>query len=371
MQIAKGDAKEVVHTTLTTLKQFLAQESSPKLSEADSKANFIEPVLSALGWTGIGVVVREYYVKNSQEFIDYVMADGGAPILAIEAKAVSAELTEKAAAQLVQYCVVEGIEWAVLTNGREMRFFNTYLKGDLAAKLVLRLDLLAFNSDAEYDALFEQLWLLSRQNMTTPAGLSTWLEHRRMDQFLRTGLFTASSTPIKALRRYLQDNDIKASSEDVVQWFRTQLTPTVTPLPMITHPEPPRPPTKSPLMVAPPPSAQSAVTVDTLINAGLISPPLTLEKTFKGQSLTARIEPDGRVTFQGETYDSLSTAAGRARLKVSGPPPSRRKIWQTNGWTFWLFRDDDGQLKPIDALRQRYNADVGKPDLVEIDEKRA
>jgi predicted type IV restriction endonuclease len=231
MVAGKDDSKGVIHATLTAMKQFLAQESPPKLSEADTKANFIDPILAALGWTGIGLVVREYYVKNSQEFIDFVMADKGKRVLAIEAKALQVDLSEKAAAQLVQYCVVEGIEWAALINARELRFFNTYLKGDLAAKLVLRLDLLAFNSDAEYAALFEQLWLLSRESMTMPTGVHTWLEQQRMDQVLRSVMFNSASPAIKAIRKCLAENDIRASSEDIVQWFRTQLTPNITPLP--------------------------------------------------------------------------------------------------------------------------------------------
>ncbi len=229
--MAKDQARQVIHTTLTAVKQFLAQEAPPKLSEADTKANFIEPILGPLGWVGIGIVVREYYVKNSQEFIDYVMSEKGRPLLAIEAKALQAEFSDKAAAQLVQYCVVEGIEWAALTNGRELRFFNTYLKGDLSAKLVLRLDLLAFNSDAEYDALFDQIWLLSRESMTMPAGVSTWLEQRRMDQALRALVLNSASPIVRMLRKHLGENDVKATPEAISQWFRAQLSSNITPFP--------------------------------------------------------------------------------------------------------------------------------------------
>ena len=236
MAADREQAQQAIHATLTTLKQYLAQEAPQKLSEADTKANFIEPIVSVLGWTGIGIIVREYYVKNSQEFIDYVMRDAGSLLLAIEAKALQVDLTDKWAAQLVQYCVVEGIEWAALTNGRELRFFNTYLKGDLAAKLVLRLDLLAFNSDAEFDALFDQLWLLSRESMTTPAGVRTWLEQRRMDQALRAVLLNPASPIIKALQEQLADRDVKAVGEDIVAWFRAQLPVNVIPLPIITAP---------------------------------------------------------------------------------------------------------------------------------------
>lgn len=113
-------AKEVIRVTLSGVKALLAQESPPRLSEADTKANFIEPVIEALGWQGTGVVTREYYVRNSQEFIDYVMAGPSGPLLAIEAKPLRTDLADKHAAQLVQYCAVEGIEWAALTNGREL-----------------------------------------------------------------------------------------------------------------------------------------------------------------------------------------------------------------------------------------------------------
>jgi hypothetical protein len=155
--IAVDDANVVIRRTLDEVKAFLAQEHPPKLSEADTKASFVEPLIKALGWEGLGAVTREYYVRNSQEFIDYVLKGPSGPLVAIEAKAVQIDLADKHAAQLVQYCAVEGIEWAALTNGRELQVFNAFLKGDLAAKRVLRLDLLAFNSDDEFEAVYAQI----------------------------------------------------------------------------------------------------------------------------------------------------------------------------------------------------------------------
>lgn len=224
-------AKERIRRTLGEVKAFLNQESSPVINEADTKAFFIEPLILALGWSGFGVVTREYYVKNSQEFIDFVMSGADGPLLAIETKALRSGLTDKNAAQLIQYCSVEGIEWAALTNGRELQFFNTFLKPDLAAKRILSLDLLAFNSDAEYDALFAQLWQLSRESMTTPTGVRTWLNQRRVDTALRSILLNPSSVTIKHLRRALADSDIRATPQDLTQWFRSHLTAPITTLP--------------------------------------------------------------------------------------------------------------------------------------------
>jgi hypothetical protein len=72
-----------------------------------------------------------------------------------------------------------------------------------------------------------------------------------------------------------------------------------------------------------------------------------------------RGSPTGPVTWNGATYDSLSTAGGMARKSIVGAPPGR-EYPQTNGWTFWRFRDTDGHLAFVDALRQRVG--VGNPD---------
>jgi Restriction Enzyme Adenine Methylase Associated len=90
-----------------------------------------------------------------------------------------------------------------------------------------------------------------------------------------------------------------------------------------------------------------------LIESGILKPPLELKKTYLGRDLSASVEPDGRVTFAGETYNSLSIAAGVARASVTGAPAGR-KYHQTNGWTFWHFRDSDGDWKEVDVLRQRH-----------------
>jgi hypothetical protein len=98
------------------------------------------------------------------------------------------------------------------------------------------------------------------------------------------------------------------------------------------------------------------VTVADLIGAGLLHAPLRIERRYKDVQLTALVRPDGKVEFDGQAYDSLSTAAGMARKSVSGAPTGQ-PFPQTNGWTFWQYSDDRaGGLREIDQLRQAYAA---------------
>jgi hypothetical protein len=109
--------------------------------------------------------------------------------------------------------------------------------------------------------------------------------------------------------------------------------------------------------VAPPraaPRQTGEVGLADLISAGLVKPPLALTKKYLGSELQAEVQPDGSVICNGTRYRSPSAAAAKAREQVKGGPPAGRTSWQTNGWIFWLFRDEDGQLKPLDPLRQRY-----------------
>ena len=100
-------------------------------------------------------------------------------------------------------------------------------------------------------------------------------------------------------------------------------------------------------------AALPEATLSNLIAAGLINVPLEVERIYKGVKLQATIQPDGRIAFGGQSYDSLSTAGGMARKTVIGCPEGR-PYPQTNGWTFWQFRDPTtGDLRELDSLRQQ------------------
>jgi len=107
---------------------------------------------------------------------------------------------------------------------------------------------------------------------------------------------------------------------------------------------------------ATPPKSPSAAqaTLEKLIAAGLVRPPLELERDYKGVHLVAVIQQNGKVEFAGEQYDSLSTAAGMACKTVIGSPPDR-PYPPTNGWTFWQYRDrETGELHEMDQVRKQY-----------------
>lgn len=92
------------------------------------------------------------------------------------------------------------------------------------------------------------------------------------------------------------------------------------------------------------------VSLEEMVAAGLVRAPLKLEKTYRGEKVTARVEADGSVTFRGKRYGSLSTAGGAARAAVL----KLEHLPATNGWDFWRYRDEQGNSLPLAALREEF-----------------
>lgn len=133
-------------------------------SEANTKKRIIEPMLEMLGWDFLGNEVQLEYpirVGTSSVHVDYAIYLEGKPIILVEAKPFDAALTTDCAAQIISYGRVEDIRWAVLTNGKAVKIFDT--KAGKAEKecLVAEIDLRNLPANSV------ELSLISRESILT------------------------------------------------------------------------------------------------------------------------------------------------------------------------------------------------------------
>lgn len=91
-----------------------------------------------------------------------------------------------------------------------------------------------------------------------------------------------------------------------------------------------------------------------LIEAGVIVPPLPLERMYMSRRLQAQIERDGTVTCMGRCFCTLSSAASFARSTCTDLLGSDSHRLSSNGWAFWQYRNEDGELEPVGSLRRRF-----------------
>lgn len=322
------------------------------IGEQNTKAVLIDPLLSALGWNlqELGEVRREYKYKPQDSPVDYALFILRTPRLFIEAKDLSADPHDrKWISQILGYATVVGVEWCVLTNGDEYRLYNAHAAVDVDQKL-FRSVRISDSSSTEYT--LDTLYLLSKDKMGEKLIDVLWRSHfidHHVGQVFR-GLVSAPDPGLIRLirkgRPELSPAEIRDSLKRAEVEIRFPALPTFEPTPKEEPDEP------GPVKPHNSPSAQ----VSDLIHSGIISPPLELEKRYKGHLLKATILQDGRVTCGGQTYDSLSTAAGMARKTIVGAPPGH-PYPATNGWKFWTYRDPKtGEPAEIDRLRQAYLA---------------
>jgi Type I restriction enzyme R protein N terminus (HSDR_N) len=220
----KTEAASQVRTVLQAVKDLLAQPGGAKLNEASTRAHFINPLLNALGYSGLDDLEFEHYLPDGKTFLDYRLYVDGVARVAVEAKSLDVSLTDKEGAQGVSYASVLGDEWTVLTNARQWRLYHTFAQAPLAGKLVIDLDLTKWATDSEFDRIFDQLWLVSREAFASGGGPDVWLTGQKLDHHLRHVMQDPGSLEVKYVRKQLEANGISVGGDDVAAWFKQHLS---------------------------------------------------------------------------------------------------------------------------------------------------
>jgi hypothetical protein len=219
----KTEAASQIREILQSVKDQMAKPGGAGINEATTRAHFLNPLLNALGYAGVDDLGFEFYLPDGKTFLDYRLFVDGAPRVAVEAKALGVAITDKEAAQGVSYASILGDEWTVLTNARTWRLYHTFAQAPLAGKLVLDLDLVSWASDADFDRVFDQLWLVSRDSFLSGGGPGTWLTSQKLDHHLRHAMVDPASAEVKYIRKQLEVQSIAVSVDAVAAWFRQRL----------------------------------------------------------------------------------------------------------------------------------------------------
>ena len=354
-----GSRRQTVDEALSGARGRIARirDRGDKVGEQDTKAILIEPVLAALGWEldELDDVRREYRRKPQDNPVDYALLVFGRPLLFIEAKSLGTALNHRrCASQVLAYASIVGVGWCLLTDGDEYRLYNSHAPVDVEEKLFRTVRV----SDAD-QAQFcrETLELLDKERMGESELESLW-KSQFIDRRVRVAVDDLFSTEDPALIRLLHKKTPELAPAEIRESVRRATIglhfPEVSLPPARPDLVPVSEPVPSLLDGEVKPPVRIGVELSDLITAGLIMPPLQVEKHYKGVRLEATIVQSGQVVWDGAPYDSPSTAAGMARRSVIGAPEGRAYP-QTNGWSFWQYRDaETGRLCYIDELRQRY-----------------
>ncbi|MCK0167803.1 type I restriction enzyme HsdR N-terminal domain-containing protein [Jannaschia sp. S6380] len=118
-----------IETTIAALADRIVQHSANMQTEEAVKTSFVLPFLQALGYDVFdpSEVVPEYTADTPGkrgEKVDYAIVRDKKVAILIECKGLSTPLNDKHLSQLFRYFSVTEARFAILTNGREYRFYS-------------------------------------------------------------------------------------------------------------------------------------------------------------------------------------------------------------------------------------------------------
>jgi len=345
---------------LPKIQQRIEKYGSNGINEQDTKATLLQPVLRALGWDveDLEDVQREYKIRKQDKPVDYSLFLLRTPCLFVEAKAFGQNLDDrKWANQIMGYAGVAGVGWVVLTDGDEYRLYNSHAAVPIDEKLFRTVRISVDPMGAAHT-----LQLLSKKRMQENEINVLWKSHfvdRQVQAAVRE-LFSATpdSSIIRLLAKKLTSltpKDIRTSLQRASISFNFPVSPSTNGAARMAAANRStaarRSKKKAPAKgkFAKLGIAKSEV-ISVLVEQGLIKSQSQLFGEYLGQSLSARLTPDGKVEFRGAVYQSPSAAGAAAKQSISG------KFMATDGWSFWQYKDEVGNLVPIKAARQKYLA---------------
>jgi hypothetical protein len=322
------------------------------LGEQNTKASLIEPVLEALGWAirDPDEVHREFRPTPRDNPVDYALALLRKPRLFVEAKGLGETLADrKWIGQILGYATVAGVEWCVLSDGDEYRFYNATAPVDAEEKLFYRIKL----TEVPLEQAAKTLTLISRSNMEENLLNVLWSAYY-VDRRVKQALQEMVAMPERGLIRLIRRREPKLSPMQVSESLRRLdvRIDSPTPVPDSASPAtvPPRTRKAEEKKVRKQAKARHHANLKDIVSAGLLTPPLKLFRKYRGTRLQATLLEDGRVEFNSTPYDSCSTAADVARGTVTG------RRMSTNGWIFWQYVGTDGKNHLLAEDRERFLA---------------
>lgn len=153
-------SKETLRTFLkSNLKSLKALEEREAV-EADTRTFVTDLLVEGLSYDKYEELTAEYLVKG--EFADIGIKVDKKLLAFVEIKRIGLDLKDTHLRQVKNYAANEGVEWVILTNGRNWQVYHISNTTPIEHELLFQADLLGDGSPAEKVA---QLWQISKAAM--------------------------------------------------------------------------------------------------------------------------------------------------------------------------------------------------------------
>jgi hypothetical protein len=206
---------------LIALKTYNKRYLHGKMTELDESGTrlMVNTFLTdVLGYVPIEEVKTEYMIRGT--YADYVIQTKGVRQFLVEVKALSFSLSDKHLRQAINYGANEGIEWALLTNGKSFDFYKILFNKPIESRKVFSLD---FSDTAQLKNCVEVLQYIHKDSIINKGLTLLWNKNCALDPLNVAGLLFAQPitnfikrTLKNKFKSKFSDEEIKASINRII-----------------------------------------------------------------------------------------------------------------------------------------------------------
>lgn len=193
-----GKKQRLIASLKTFQKKYFGKKQLGDLDESGTRLLVNDLLSNVLGFESLDEIKTEYMIRGT--YADYMIQTKGTRHFLVEVKALSLDLSDKHLRQAINYGANEGVEWAVLTNGRELDLYKILFTKPIESKLVFKVDL---SDSSKIKESVEQLQYLCRDGVVKKGLDFLWNRFSALETYTIAGLLYHNKV-INLLRRELK-----------------------------------------------------------------------------------------------------------------------------------------------------------------------
>ncbi|MCK4635734.1 MAG: type I restriction enzyme HsdR N-terminal domain-containing protein [Candidatus Moranbacteria bacterium] len=109
------------------------------LDESATRLMINNLLTKVLGYTELEEIKTEYRIRG--EYADYIVQLARKKHFVVEVKSIQLDLNEKHLRQSINYAANEGIDWIILTNGKQIQLYKVLFKKPISSRKIFDFDL--------------------------------------------------------------------------------------------------------------------------------------------------------------------------------------------------------------------------------------
>lgn len=198
---------------LNSLKSYRKDFLDGSLKELDESGTrlMINRFLSdVLGYKQLEEIKTEYMIKGT--YADYVIQVNTTRHFLVEVKALSFQLSEKHLRQTVNYGANEGIEYALLTNGRNFEFYKIIFAQPISSRLIFSLDI---SDAAGLKNAASHLQHLHKESVVKNSFKPLWNKCEATDPYNIAGII-CSDAVLKCIKKMIKSRYNEKCADEII-----------------------------------------------------------------------------------------------------------------------------------------------------------